>query len=179
VEVRRVNVSDEAGLEAGAKPQVQGRKVMGAAVAGECDLTAGGVKLVEGVVKLDLGLVLALKELDVVQEEDIRTAIAAAELFGAVVSHGCHELTGELLGGDTDYSQVGTYSLVSDGMEEMGLPQAGGSGDKEGVVGVAGGAGDGHGGGVGQAVAASDHKGVEGEGGVETGLRPAGLGGSG
>jgi hypothetical protein len=66
VEVRRLDVSDEAPLETGAESLIERREILRAAVAGQGDLAAGAMKLVEGMVELDLGLLLPLEELHVV-----------------------------------------------------------------------------------------------------------------
>jgi hypothetical protein len=179
VEVRGLDIGDEAALEPGAEPLVKGWQILRVAIAGEGDLAARAVKLIEGVVELDLGLVLPLEKLDIVEEKNVWAAIAMTELVGTVVTYGRHEVARELLGGDADHWQVGANRLLGYGMQKMGLAEAGATADEEWVVGAAWGAGNSHGRGMGQAVAASDNEGVEGEGGVETGSRPARLDSSG
>ena len=61
---------------------------------------------------------------------------------------------------------------MADGVEQMGLPEAGGAIDEEGVVGAGGRLGDRQGGGVGETVRGADHELVEGVPGIETPGRP-------
>ena len=135
-------------------------------------MPARAVQLIEDVVELDLGLVLPLEELNVVNEKNVRAAKAMPELVGAVVTHSSHEFGRELFGGDADHRQIASNRLLGYGVQEMGLAEPSAAADKQRVVGAARGAGDGHGGGMGQAVAASYNEGVEGERRVEAGSGP-------
>lgn len=74
------------------------------------------MKLIKGVVELDLGLVLSLEKLHVVDKKNVGAAIPIAELVCVVVTHGSHELGRELLCGDTDHGQVGANGLLSYGV---------------------------------------------------------------
>jgi hypothetical protein len=69
--VRRLNIGDEAPLEAGAEAVLQAGDRPGRPVAGKDDLAAVAVEVVEGVEELLLRAVLAGQELDVVDEEDL------------------------------------------------------------------------------------------------------------
>ncbi len=67
-------------------------------VAGDHDLLAAVVEGVEGVEELLLRLLLALKELDVVHEEDVHSPEPRPESVGLVVADAVDEVVGELLG---------------------------------------------------------------------------------
>ena len=56
---------------------------LGKPVGGEDELTSPLIEGVEGVEELLLGVLLALQELDVVDEQDVEVAVAALELLGA------------------------------------------------------------------------------------------------
>ena len=82
-EVGRLDVGDEAGLEALAQAVLERLQVAAGAVGGEHDLAAAVVERVEGVEELLLGLGLALEELDVVDEQHVDVAEARLEGLGA------------------------------------------------------------------------------------------------
>ena len=54
-------------------------ELLGRPVGGDHDLLVGVVQRVEGVEELLLGLLLALQELDVVDQQDVDVAVAALE----------------------------------------------------------------------------------------------------
>ena len=66
LEVGRLDVGDEAGLEPGAESVLERRKVVGAAIARQHDLPSGLVERVERVEELLERLLSSLEELDVV-----------------------------------------------------------------------------------------------------------------
>ena len=78
-EVGRLDVGDEAGLEALAQAVLERAEVAREAVGGQDDLAAEVVQRVEGVEELLLGLGLGREELDVVDEQDVGVAVAALE----------------------------------------------------------------------------------------------------
>ena len=80
------------------------------------------MQVIEGIEEFLLGALLAGEELDVVDEEDIDVAISAAELVGARVLDGGHEVIGETLRGDVKDAAVVSPGGVPDGVQEMGLP---------------------------------------------------------
>ena len=65
-------------------------------------LAVGHVEGVERVKEALLGLFLADKELDVVQEEQVGAAVAFPELVGRALAYGLDIGVGELLGGGVD-----------------------------------------------------------------------------
>ena len=77
-ELGRLDVGDEAGLEALAQPVLQRLEVCGRSIGGEHDLAPAVVQGVEGVEELLLGLGLALEELDVVDEQHVDVAEASS-----------------------------------------------------------------------------------------------------
>ena len=81
---------------------------------------------VEGVEEFLLGLLLALEELDVVDQEHVDVSVFVAELNGLIVLDRHDELVGELLARDVD--DVGVRILaehaMADSMHQVGFPQA-------------------------------------------------------
>ena len=119
---------------------------------------------VEGVEELLLRLLLALQELDVVDEEHVDIAIAALEIGGLVVADAVDEVVGELLGVHVAHFEVGVEvaAVVTDGVEQVGLAQSGVAIDEERVVRPGGGLAHRGGRGVREAVAVADDEGLEG-----------------
>ena len=101
--------------------------------------------------------------MDVVDEEEVGLAEAAAEVGGGAVLNGGDELVGELLGADERDACFGLSEddLVRDGLHEVGLAESGVAVDEERVVDLAGRLADGVGGGGGELVRLSDDEVVE------------------
>ena len=78
LEVRRLDVGDQPPLEPAAQPLLERRDVARRPVGRQHDLRAGLVQRVEGVEELLLEALLALEELDVVDEQDVVGAVAIA-----------------------------------------------------------------------------------------------------
>ena len=167
-EVGRLDVGDEAGLEALAQAVLERLQVCGRAVGGEHDLAAAVVEGVEGVEELLLGLRLALEELDVVDEQHVDVAEARLEAVGLPVRERAEELVGEGLAGGAADGEPGVVGEqeARDRAEQVGLADAGRAADEQRVVGLRGHLGDGQRGGVGEPVAVADDELVEGELGV-------------
>ena len=81
LEVGRLHVGDQAPLEPAAHPLLEAAELLGRQVRGDDDLLVGVVQRVEGVEELLLGLLLALQELDVVDQQDVDVAVAALEAW--------------------------------------------------------------------------------------------------
>jgi hypothetical protein len=164
LEVGRLDVGDEAPLEAVAQSVLQRLQPLRRAVGGQDDLLVGVVEGVEGVEELLLGLGLPLQELDVVDEEHVDVAVAALEAVLPVVADRVDELVGELLARDVAHlgSVVERADVVADGVEQVGLAQPGVAVDEQRVVGLARCLGHRHGGRVREAVGRADDEGLEG-----------------
>ena len=165
LEVGRVDLGDEAGEEAAAQPVLERLDRLGRPVRGQDDLLGGGLEVVVGVEELLLEALFALHELDVVDEEDVAVAVAALEGQGGRGPQGVDEVVHERLGGDVEDLAAGVVlgDVVPDGVEEVGLAQAGVPVDEEWVVGTTGRFRHGLGGGVRQAVRRCGDEGLEGE----------------
>ena len=166
-----LDVGDEAGLEALTEPLLDRDERSRETVAREHELPPGLIQGVERVEELLLGAGLAGEELDVVDEQDVGVAVGVLEGVDRLGAQRADEVVGEGLGGGV--ADGGTTAVVqdvvADGMEEVGLAEAGRGVEEEGVVGLAGELGDGEGGGVGQAVALADDELLESVAGVELG----------
>ena len=112
---------------------------------------------------------LALDELDVVDEQHVDLAVAALEAVVGALAHGVDELVEEGLGGDVAHPVGGVVlaHVVADGLQEVGLAEAGVAVDEQRVVLAGGRLGDGERGGVGEPVGRPDDEGLEGVPGVD------------
>ena len=117
----RREVGGKTPVEAGAQPVGEAGKGLRRLVAGEDELLAGGVEVVEGVEELLLGLLLAGEELDVVDQEGLEAAVLGAEVIDASLAGGVDELGGELLGGDVEDAQAGLCQFMADGVDKVRL----------------------------------------------------------
>ena len=124
----------------------------------------GLVEGVEGVEELLLERLLALDELDVVDEEHVALAVPPLERAGRVVADRLDELVHERLGGDVADVEPREVlgHVVPDRLEQVGLSEAGRPDDEQRVVGPGGRLGDRERRGVGEAVRGADHEAVEG-----------------
>ena len=169
LQLRRLDVGDQAPLEPGAQPVLEGGQLLGRPVRGDDDLLVRVVQRVEGVEELLLDAFLALDELDVVDEQHVDVAVAALERRLAVVAQRVDEVVGEFLGGDVLDAHAGEQPLgvVACGVQQVGLAEPGLAPDEQRVVGARRRLGDGEGGGVGEPVRGADDEGVEGVAPVE------------
>src|SRR3990172_2601096 len=140
LEVGGLDVGDEPPLEARAEALLDLWDLLGRAVAGDDDLLARVVEVVEGVEELLLGALLAGDELDVVDQQEVDGPVLGAELRGAIVADGVDEVVGEALRGEVEHIKAGEEAgdLMADGVEEVGLAQADPAVDEERVVRLAG-----------------------------------------
>jgi hypothetical protein len=116
--------------------------------------------------ELVLGLHLARDELDVVHQHQVRLPVLDAEVVhGAAGADGLDEVVDKFVALDVEDTGGGGLAadLVGDGIEEVGLAQAGAAVDEEGVVAASGGVGHRPGGGAGQLVGGAHYEGVEGK----------------
>ncbi len=163
LEVRRLDVGDEAPLEAGAEAVFEVRQLLRRPVRRDDDLLHRLVERIEGVEELFLGALFAGEELDVVDQEDVDVAELVAEAGHLVVADGVDHLVGEFFTGDVGDGGVrlAAFYVVADGVHEVGLAHADAAVEEEGVVGAGGSFGDGLCGGHGELVSGADDKGVE------------------
>ena len=87
---------------------------------------------------------LAFHELDVVDEQHVDVAIATLEVGDGVGADAVDVFVEERLGADVadDVVLVVTVHVVADGVEQVGLAEAGGAVDEQWVVGTTRGLGD-------------------------------------
>ncbi len=159
-----LDVGDEPPLEPAPEAVLERLDGVGRAVGGDDDLLVGTVQRVEGVEELFLEPLLAFHELDVVDEQDIHIAIAALEETRGVLADGVDVLVEEVLGGHVPNGVVGVVlvDVVPDGVEQVGLAEAGGAVDEQRVVGPRRRLRDPQGGGQRELVRRPLHKGLEG-----------------
>ena len=141
----------------------------GGAVGRQHDLPAGLVQVVEGVEELLDRLLLALEELHVVDQQHVDVAVAALEGVAAVGVHRVDELVEERLRGDVAHlvGRVVVVHVAGDGLQQVGLAQAGVAVDEERVELAGRHLGHRLGGGVGEAVGPAGHEVLERVAGVQ------------
>src|SRR5215212_5127743 len=119
---------------------------------------------VEGVEELLLRLLLALQELDVVDQQDIHLTVTAPEFGSPVLADRVDEVVGQLFGGDVPNPnpvEVVPY-VVPERMQQVGLAQTRVAVDGQRVVGLARVLSDGYGSGVGEPVRSTDDERLKG-----------------
>src|SRR5205823_3718080 len=84
------------------------------------DLLARVMHVVEGVEELFLEFLLALEELDVIDEQNVGAAIASAEGIEAA-AEGAHVVVAEALGGGVDDGEAALVGRMADGVQQVGL----------------------------------------------------------
>ena len=115
--------------------------------------------------ELFLGPFLAGKELDIIDEQGIYRAHTLLEGIDGVVLQGLDHFGHEAFGMKIEHLVLGLMfgNKVADGVEQMGLAQAGAAIDEQGIIGLAGGFTDLHAGSPGQLIGFSLHIVFEGE----------------
>ena len=158
-------MGDKAHLEATAESVLERRDGVRRTVARQDDLSTLLLDGVEGVEEFLLEAFLALHELDVVDQEHVVPAVAILEFWELFVSDGLDEPVHERLTGYVLHpvGRIVGGDIVADGLEEVGLAEAGVSVDEQRVVGPSGGLGYRLGGCVGEPVGRADHEVLEGE----------------
>ena len=88
--------------------------------------------------KLLLGALLALEELNIIHHENIQVTVPAFKGFLPVIPHRIDVVVGELFAGHVFDAQVRVQLLgiVTDGVHEVGFPQAGIPPHEERVIGA-------------------------------------------
>ena len=117
---------------------------LGMIVAGHDDLPAHGLDGVEGVEEFLLGGLFAAEEMDIIDDQEIELAHAMAEGVELVAAKGGEKFVSEFLAGEISPSAGGVVldEALAQAVEEMGLAQAAGAVEEEGVVLAAGEFGD-------------------------------------
>jgi hypothetical protein len=144
LDVGRLDVGDEAPLEAAEEALFEGRDLAGRAVAGDHDLLLGIVKRVEDVEELFLRAVLAGDELDVVHEQHVGVAILLPERGQAIEPDGVDHLVEEAIRGDVGQLEMAIAGLdvVADRVHEVRFSETDAAVDEKRVVGLRGDLGD-------------------------------------
>jgi hypothetical protein len=125
LDVRSLDVGDEAPLEAIPQPFFQLRDVFRHLVGGEDDLLALLVERVERMEELLLRPLAAGEELDVVEDEHVDLAEAVLEGLHPVAAQGRDELVHERVGREVRDAPCGILveERMRDGADEVGLPR--------------------------------------------------------
>ena len=163
LEVRRLDVGDEAPLEPRPHPVLEAVELLGRQVGRDHDLLVRVVQRVEGVEELLHRLFLALQELDVVDEEHVDLAVAALERAGLALADRVDEVVGELLGVHVPHAdaRVEVLRVVADRVQQVRLAQPRVAVDEQRVVGLGRRLGDGDGRGVREPVGRADDERLE------------------
>ena len=181
LELRRLDVGDQPGQEPAPEAVLEGGDRLRRSVRGDDDLLRGAVQRVERVEELLLEALLVLHELDVVDEEDVALPVAPFEGRRGVRPDRVDELVHERLGRhvpDVPGREVLPH-VVPDGVQEVGLSQAGDAVDEQRVVGLGRRLGHRQRSGVREAVGRPGDKGLEGVARVQRRLVGAGRAGRG
>ena len=127
------------------------------------DLAARLVERVEGVEELLLDPLLALEELDVVDQQHVVVAVALLEALDALVAERVDEVVHERLARHVAHRHVARvlHHVLRDRLEQVGLPEPGAAVDEERVVRLRRRLGDRERGRVREAVGRADHEEVE------------------
>ena len=112
-------VSQKAPLETSSHAIFESRQALGRNIARDDDLLVVVVKGVERVEERFLGLGFALKELNVIDEQDVDVAVAGLECRTPVVRNGIDEVVGEFLGAHVLHANSGieTLSVMTNGVQ--------------------------------------------------------------
>src|SRR6185437_8516788 len=164
LQIGRLDIGNQAPLEAAAQAVLNLGQFLGRPVAGDHDLLHGLVQRVEGVEELLLGALLLGQELDIVNEQDIHVAKLVAEDGRLVVAQRIDHLVGELLARQVadGHLRLAALDLMPDGLHEMSLAHADSAIEEERVIGLGGPLGHGQRGGVSKLVAGADYESIEG-----------------
>ena len=125
LEVRGLDIGQQAPFKPGLEAVLQGLDLLGGPVGGENDLLAVLVQRLKGVEEFLLGAFLAADELDIVHQQYIGAAVLVVEFVGGIVLDGIDDLVGELLTLDVDAVVIGVVllDLAHDGEHQVGFAQ--------------------------------------------------------
>ena len=136
LEVRRLDIRQQAPFKPGLQPVLQRLDLLRGPVGGQDDLLAVLMQRLKGVEELLLCALLAADKLDIVHQQHICRPVLVVELVGGVVADRLDDLIGELLPFDVDavVIRVVFLDLVHDGQHQMGFAQPGPAVDEQRVV---------------------------------------------
>jgi hypothetical protein len=171
--IRRLQIGHQAPFKTRDEAMLEVLNFTRRAIAGEHDLLMAFVKGIEGVEKFFLDAFLARKELDIVDEQDVRLAIFFAELYQVVVLDGVDVLVREFFRRHIRDARafLAVENVLADGVQQMGFAQTNPAVKEKRVVRFAGRLRDGEGGGVGKIIVVADDERVEGVLGIEIQFR--------
>ena len=136
LKIRRRHIHQQAPFEPGPQAVVQQRHLRGGTVGGQHDLAAGFVQVVEGMEKFLLGLLLAGDELHVIHQQQVRLAVFFPHFGRFALPDGVHQLVRQVIALDVSDFRVGVVfpDDIGDGVDQVGLSQAGVAVNEQGVV---------------------------------------------
>ena len=171
LELRRLERDGEAPAEARDQALLHPRDLLRVGVAGDDDLLVRLDQRVEEVEELFLRAVLAVEELDVVDQQQVERAVVALEVVERLVLVGAHHVGHVGLGVDVADPGAGfaREDVVADRLDQVGLAEADAAVDEQRVVGGRM-VGDLHAGGAGELVGLAGDEGRERERRVEARL---------
>ena len=126
LEVGRLDVCDQSPLEPRYEPFLEPGNLLGRAIAGKDDLLPRIIEGVERMEELLLGTLLALEELDIVDEQKVHLPVPSAEVDGGSLLDGRDQVVRELFAGDVGdpHGGVGLKHRVPDGVHEVSFSEA-------------------------------------------------------
>ena len=171
----RLDCHRQAGIETRHQALGDVGQTLGIGIAGHHDVAALGQQRLEGIEEFFLRLVLAGKELHVVDQQQVERVVARLEFVEGLALVGLDHVRHELFGVGVEHAGVGLelQQLVAHGLQQVRLAQTDAAVDEQRVVQLARRAGHVHGGGTCHAVGATLDQILEGAGRIEAG----GLGG--
>ena len=122
--IQRADLGDEAALQARAHAVVEAVELVRRAGRSHHDLTAAIEERVDDVLELLLGL-LAVHELEIVDQQDVDDAELVLEGDGILAADGLDELVAEALGRQIEHLGLGraAFHLPGDGVQKMRLAE--------------------------------------------------------
>ena len=139
LEARHLNICTESPLESGEQALFHALHLYRRLVAGQDNLLARLMEVVEDVEEHILRLLLAAEELHVIHDEDIHELVEVGEVVNAVVADRIDELVRELFGVHIEdrLFRSAVLDLNADGMRQVGLAQSDRAVNQQGIEGRA------------------------------------------
>ena len=135
-DVGRLDIGGKTPVEAAPQAVLESYQAPGRPVAAEHQLLAVLVQGVECMEELLEQLLLTFQKLDIVQEQDVQTPVARLELIHPLAADAVDEVVEEGFGGRVADREprVEFQDVPSDGLQQVGLAEAGAGVDEERVV---------------------------------------------